>query len=146
MIVISLLGILSVIVIPNFTNLKDHSKTAEAKSALASLARNEQSYFFINGEYSDDLNEINFHFEPSFYRVGFGKTNKSDPDKQIYRGPAGVKTSLSENCYLTPNLFDAGSSNDMNISNFTINELGCLRELKKGEKSCSQPKTPKVCL
>ena len=145
LIVIALMGILAAIVIPSFTYLKDHSKTAEAKTALASLFRSEQSYFFANGEYSDNLDEINFHFEPSFYLIGFGKTSSSDPSIQIYRG-YGVTQALHKNCSLNVAGFQAGSSNDEKLTNFTVNHKGCLRELIKGTNNCNRAVSPKVCL
>ena len=142
LVVILLLGILATIVFPNFTSLKDHSKTVEAKTALASLARSEQSYFFANGEYSDDLEKIDFNFEPSFYRIGFA----SSSGKKTYRGPSGVRTSVHQNCRLTSNGFKAGSSNDESLTNFTIEQKGCLRELTKGSHDCNRPIEPKKCL
>ena len=145
LIVIALMGILAVIVIPNFTYLKGHSKTAEAKTALASLFRSEQSYFFTNGEYSDDLDEINFHFKPSFYLIGFGKTLSSDSSIKIYRG-SGVTKALHKTCSLTATGFKAGSSNDEQLTNFRINHKGCLRELVKGTNNCNRAINPKVCL
>ena len=148
LLVVALLGILAMVVFPNFTNLKQHSKTAEAKTSLASLYRKEQSYFFVNGEYSDDLDVIGFHFEPNFYLIGFGANSSSDPNRQIYRGPADAKTPLHTQCKLslTPPGFKAGSSNDEGLINFRINHKGCLRELKAGTNNCTKAVSPKVCL
>ena len=146
MLIIALLGILALVVIPNFTSLKQKSKTVEAKTALVSLFRKEQSYFFTNAEYSDDLDEIGFNFDLYFYLVGFGKSSGSSSHIQIYRGPTGVTTPVHKSCRLKAVGFKAGSSNDEKITNFTINHKGCLRELKAGTNSCNQPVKPEVCL
>ena len=144
LIVIALLGILAVVIIPNFTNLKQNSKTVEAKTALAGLFRKEQSYFFANGEYTDDLDEIGFNFEPNFYLIGFGES--SGTGIKIYKGPSSITSPLSKNCKLTAVGFKAGSSNDEKLTNFRINHKGCLRELVTGTNNCNRAVSPKVCL
>ena len=148
LLVVVLLGILAAIVFPNFHSLTQNSKTAEAKTALAALYRKEQSYFFVNGEYSTNLDKIGFYFEPNFYLIGFSEnSDPSDPSAQIHRGPAGV-TPLHRQCkiLLTPLGFRAGSSNDEDLTNFRINHKGCLRELKEGSNNCDRPVAPKVCI
>ncbi|MCY4320875.1 MAG: prepilin-type N-terminal cleavage/methylation domain-containing protein [Bdellovibrionaceae bacterium] len=152
LVVISIMGILALVVFPNFTSLKQGSKSAEAKTGLASLARSEQAYFFKTGEYTDDLDELGFYFEPSFYVIGFGKTNTSPPPN-IYRGPNEIArvAPISDDCELklSKDKFFASSSNNEKLTNFRITERGCLRQFKDFQIKCQDDNaivSPRVCL
>ena len=147
LVVIFILGVLASIAIPNFTKMKDNSKVVEAKTGLASLSRAQQTYFLEHGDYQEDMDTIEFNFEPKSYLIGFGKSIDPMNNSVLYRGPDDqIQTPLSANCSLTNTGFKAGSSNQNNkIQNFTINQRGCLRQIQTGN-NCSQPLEPKECL
>lgn len=55
MIVISIIGLLASIAIPNFMNYQSRSRTGEAKSNLAAIATSEVSYFAEYGHFAGSL-------------------------------------------------------------------------------------------
>lgn len=148
--VVFILGALAGIVIPNFSNLKNHSKAAEAKSVLSLLTQKEQIYFFENAEYTENLNdELNFQYPLKNYAVGFGQSydtkKQSDKDykNKLYIGPPAIAPP-HEDCQLdkNKNSYLAGSSNNQTgeknrLKNYTINQNGCLKEL-----DCAEGKYP----
>lgn len=148
LIVIAILGILATIVVPSFTNLKKNSQTAEAKTALASLVRREQAYFFTHAEYTDDLDAIDFHFESTFYLIGFGQQTSLTPNIKIHRGSPSISVPLSKKCVLDSNRskFVVGSSNDEDLNNFSINHRGCLQKETCDKYSYNPKSATNSCL
>ncbi len=55
MIVLAILGILSAIAYPLYTNQIHKVRRADARTALLEIAQAEERYFTVNGGYTDDL-------------------------------------------------------------------------------------------
>lgn len=149
LVVVSILGVLAAIAIPNFSSMKNSSKSAEAKTGLSSFARSQQNYFFEFGQYSEEMNDIGFYFQPSYYIIGFGKT--IDSKAVAYRGSSAIAkvNPLSINCRLSPDRssFLAGSSNQKNtLTNFFIGRLGCLKAIAAKSNNCAEPTKSSKCL
>lgn len=60
MIVVAIIGILAAIAIPAFLNYQCKSKQVEARQALGSIAKMQQSFSAENGTYTTDLAAIGF--------------------------------------------------------------------------------------
>jgi type IV pilus assembly protein PilA len=60
LIVVTVLGLLSAIAIPRFNNMKQRAHVATMQTALKNLGQAEETYFVEHGEYSSELDSLNF--------------------------------------------------------------------------------------
>lgn len=60
LVVVVIIGILASIAIPKFANTKGKSYAAVIKSDLRNLATAEESYYYSNDAYTNDLGALNF--------------------------------------------------------------------------------------
>ena len=58
MIVVAIVGILMVVVIPNYRRIQEQSNVAKAKSELRSLQTAVENYYVHNGSYPAALNDV----------------------------------------------------------------------------------------
>jgi prepilin-type N-terminal cleavage/methylation domain-containing protein len=59
LIVVVIIGVLAAIAIPKFQNTKGKANAATLRSDLRNLATAEEAYFYENGVYTNDLNDLN---------------------------------------------------------------------------------------
>jgi prepilin-type N-terminal cleavage/methylation domain-containing protein len=60
LIVVTVLGLLAAIAIPRFTTVKSRATVATMQTALKNLGEAEETYFSDHGEYTTELDSLNF--------------------------------------------------------------------------------------
>jgi type IV pilus assembly protein PilE len=60
LIVVTVIGLLSAIAIPRFTTVKQKANVATMQTALKNLGQAEETYFSEHGEYTANLDSLNF--------------------------------------------------------------------------------------
>ena len=64
LIVVVIISILAAIAIPKFNNTKGKANWAAMRSDLHNLATAEETYFYENQAYTNDMNALKFHGSP----------------------------------------------------------------------------------
>ncbi len=72
MVVVSIIGVLTAIAVPNYQKSQARIRTIEAKVNLASLYTVELSYYLEQYSYSACLADIGFRSVINYYAIGFG--------------------------------------------------------------------------
>lgn len=127
MITVAILGIISAIALPSYTEHVKKGKRSDAKVELLRLAQMQESYFVQNLSYAKDLTQL-----------GFG-ANTIDSDKQLYDlvmggvtpvgcNPAAVPPAVPVACTTynitaTPDTAEA-QTGDLDCQSFRIDEVG----------------------
>lgn len=60
LIVVTVIGLLAAIAIPRFTTVKQKAHVSTMQTALKNLGQAEETYFSEHGEYTNDLDSLNF--------------------------------------------------------------------------------------
>ena len=60
LVVVTVIGLLAAIAIPRFTTVKQKANVATMQTALKNLGQAEETYFAEHGEYTADLDSLNF--------------------------------------------------------------------------------------
>lgn len=138
-IALTLIIILSAVIVPKYSSLKNSAKVVEAKYGLTKLYREQKTYYMENSHYnagSTDVDpgeedEFPFKFNSDVYIVGF--ESRAWGEKDLKKNPDKLKE-----CTIYEYKFTAGSYNKGNkLTNFSINHKNCLKKMEKESEEYS---------
>jgi|LakMenEpi03Aug12_release.lakeMendotaPanAssembly.Ray.scaffolds.fasta_scaffold188219_1 type IV pilus assembly protein PilA len=69
LVVVIILGILSIIALPNLLNQTGKARESEAKSLLSSIAIAQQSYFFEHQSFANSISQLDIAFRSNYFDI-----------------------------------------------------------------------------
>lgn len=67
LVVVIIIGIMSAVALPTFLGQTGKAKETEAKKNLSSIGLAQQTYFFEQGTFADNLTKLNVSFQRTYY-------------------------------------------------------------------------------
>lgn len=109
MIVIAIIGILSAIAYPQYTDFVKRSNRSEAQREILRIANLQERYFVDTRSYTEGMTDLGLNADPFITESGF------------YRIDAEV---VGSSFTLTATALGSQASGDIECLNFVVNELG----------------------
>jgi type IV pilus assembly protein PilA len=78
LVTIVIVGLLSAAALPSYLNQASKARSAEAKAALGTVNRSQQSYRLENSTFASALSSLDARLSPKFYTYALGTTSKDD--------------------------------------------------------------------
>ena len=94
LVVVLIIGILSAVALPQYTKAVEKARAAEALTILRSIAQANTAYYLANGEYTDDVGDLDIEIPGTDYVYG-GMNRKQSKNFDFGARGAGYGNSIA---------------------------------------------------